>query len=138
VPAGTGQVKLRLDHFVRYAEEQRDDAPLYVFDADFGDEGKPTVPLLGDFAVPHYFGEDLYSFVGEKRRPPYRYPPCLPRLLLPAALALGPRDAATEHAWAVAPGPTTGRRGVGGFYSGRSGRGARCTSTRLQRARGTR
>ncbi|KAJ1486451.1 hypothetical protein T484DRAFT_1890763, partial [Baffinella frigidus] len=32
------KVKLRLDHFVRYVEEQKDDAPLYIFDADFGDE----------------------------------------------------------------------------------------------------
>jgi len=67
------KVKLRLDHFVRYVEEQKDDAPLYIFDADFGDEGKPTIPLLDDFSMPPYFAEDLYSLVGEKRRPPYRW-----------------------------------------------------------------
>lgn len=45
------KVKIRLDYFARYAREQKDDSPLYVFDADFGDEGKPTIPLLEEYSV---------------------------------------------------------------------------------------
>eukprot|EP00802_Teleaulax_amphioxeia_P011316 Tamp_11348.p1 GENE.Tamp_11348~~Tamp_11348.p1 ORF type:complete len:475 (+),score=114.07 Tamp_11348:193-1425(+) len=67
------KVKIRLEHFVRYALEQKDDSPLYIFDADFGDEGKATKPLLDEFAVPEYFREDLFQYVGEDRRPPYRW-----------------------------------------------------------------
>ena len=47
------KVKIRLDYFARYAKEQKDDSPLYVFDADFGDEGKPTIPLLEEYSVHH-------------------------------------------------------------------------------------
>jgi hypothetical protein len=40
---------------------------------DFGDDGKATKPLLDDFSVPEYFREDLFQYVGEDRRPPYKW-----------------------------------------------------------------
>eukprot|EP01137_Pigoraptor_chileana_P024407 Opistho-2@92316 len=67
-------VKVRLAHFAHYAysQRQRDDSPLYIFDSTFGDnEGKRS--LLGDFSIPKYFEEDLFSHAGHKRRPPYRW-----------------------------------------------------------------
>lgn len=73
------KVRLALGHFGEYARTQKDDSPLYVFDADFGDDGKVTQPLLQDFSVPHYFNEDLFKMCGEDKRPPYRW------------LLLGPR-----------------------------------------------
>ena len=76
------KVKLRLDYFAAYARQQRDDSPLYIFDADFGDEGKPTQPLLNEFAVPEYFREDLFQYVGEDRRPPYRWLLLRPKTLI--------------------------------------------------------
>jgi len=67
------KVKIRLDYFARYAATQKDDSPLYIFDADFGDEGKPTLPLLDEYSIPEYFKEDLFQYVGEDRRPPYKW-----------------------------------------------------------------
>ncbi|EKX48677.1 hypothetical protein GUITHDRAFT_136376 [Guillardia theta CCMP2712] len=69
------KVKLRLDYFVHYLKNgaKLDDSPLYVFDADFGDDGKITKPMLDDFTIPIYFREDLYQYAGEEKRPPYRW-----------------------------------------------------------------
>ncbi|CAM9688404.1 unnamed protein product, partial [Choristocarpus tenellus] len=64
-------VKVRLKHFLRYKERQRDDSPLYVFDSHF-DVNHLSKSLLDDFRVPDYFPDDLFEVVGEKRRPPYR------------------------------------------------------------------
>lgn len=65
----TSQVKLK--YFLRYMEHQQDDSPLYIFDSHF-DEYDVSKPLLEDFSVPDYFPDDLFSLVGERRRPPYR------------------------------------------------------------------
>ena len=65
-------VRMRLRHFLRYLERNRDDSPLYVFDATF-DDCKRAKRLLDDYDVPRYFDEDLFRLVGERRRPPYRW-----------------------------------------------------------------
>ncbi|CAN0321599.1 unnamed protein product [Pylaiella littoralis] len=65
-------VKVKLKHFLRYMEHQTDDSPLYIFDSHF-DDHDVAKGLLEDFAVPSYFPDDLFSLVGERRRPPYRW-----------------------------------------------------------------
>lgn len=65
-------VKMKLKYFLRYWKETRDDSPLYVFDSMYNDDKTPST-ILSDYAVPPYFTEDLFSLVGEHRRPPYRW-----------------------------------------------------------------
>jgi histone arginine demethylase JMJD6 len=69
---GGRPVKVKLKHFLRYMKSQRDDSPLYVFDSMYNDDRTPS-QLLGEYAVPPHFGEDLLALVGEHRRPPYRW-----------------------------------------------------------------
>lgn len=77
-------VKIKLKYFARYMANSamKDDSPLYVFDSMYlekagggGDDKKhkAACPILHDYAVPKYFREDLFSLVGEHRRPPYRW-----------------------------------------------------------------
>lgn len=65
-------IKVRLETFFHYLENdaQTEDSPLYVFDSCFG-ETKPE--MLHDYSVPDYFAEDLFSMVGDRRRPPHRW-----------------------------------------------------------------
>lgn len=44
---------------------------MYIFDSHF-DNHDVAKRLLEDFYVPDYFPDDLFSLVGERRRPPYR------------------------------------------------------------------
>ncbi|KUF94030.1 Dynein light chain 1 [Phytophthora nicotianae] len=65
-------IRMKFKYFVTYMNNQTDDSPLYIFDSTF-DDHKDTKPLLDDYKVPKYFPEDLFSLVGEDRRPPYRW-----------------------------------------------------------------
>uniref|UniRef100_K3X3W1 JmjC domain-containing protein n=1 Tax=Globisporangium ultimum (strain ATCC 200006 / CBS 805.95 / DAOM BR144) TaxID=431595 RepID=K3X3W1_GLOUD len=65
-------IRMKFKYFMKYLEHQTDDSPLYIFDSTF-DEKADTKPLLDDYKVPRYFNEDLFSLVGEDRRPPYRW-----------------------------------------------------------------
>lgn len=65
-------IRMRLCHFLEYLQHNKDDSPLYIFDATF-DECKRAKRLLSDYSVPSYFKEDLFGLVGKRRRPPYRW-----------------------------------------------------------------
>uniref|UniRef100_H3G5H1 JmjC domain-containing protein n=2 Tax=Phytophthora ramorum TaxID=164328 RepID=H3G5H1_PHYRM len=65
-------IRMKFKYFMAYLNDQTDDSPLYIFDSTFEDH-KDTKPLLDDYKVPKYFPEDLFSQVGEDRRPPYRW-----------------------------------------------------------------
>jgi histone arginine demethylase JMJD6 len=60
-----------MKHFQKYLKNNKDDSPLYIFDSRFENDSV-SKSLLEDYKVPSYFKEDLFSLVGEKRRPPYR------------------------------------------------------------------
>lgn len=64
-------LQMRMKHFLKYLKNNSDDSPLYIFDSRFENDSVSR-SLLEDYKVPDYFKEDLFSLVGEKRRPPYR------------------------------------------------------------------
>ena len=65
-------VRLSVGDFLEYQgqDSYNDDSPLYIFDSRFGDKkwGKP----LRRYENP-IDAEDLFSLVGERKRPPYRW-----------------------------------------------------------------
>ena len=65
-------IKIKLEYFMKYLRENNDDSPLYIFDTAF-DEDDVAKRILSEYKVPSYFREDLFNFVSEKRRPPYRW-----------------------------------------------------------------
>ena len=65
-------IKVKLRHFMSYLKQNKDDSPLYIFDTAF-DEDKVAKRILQDYKVPVYFRNDLFRYVSESRRPPYRW-----------------------------------------------------------------
>ena len=65
-------IKVRLKYFLKYMYHNRDDSPLYIFDSSF-EKDIHAKSLLHDYVVPSYFQNDLFNYVSEKRRPPYRW-----------------------------------------------------------------
>jgi histone arginine demethylase JMJD6 len=78
---GTGRaIKVRLGHFLRYQATNDDDSPLYVFEPLYDyDDDRVAKALLGHFAPPRHFRDDLFSLCGERERPPYRWWLCGPK-----------------------------------------------------------
>jgi histone arginine demethylase JMJD6 len=76
------KITIRFKYFLQYLKHNKDDSPLYIFDSTYGDLNKKnpkspspkvTQDILYDYEVPSYFPYDLFSLVGERRRPPYRW-----------------------------------------------------------------
>ena len=63
-------LRIEFKYFLEYLVYSQDDSPLYLFEGALERHG---TSLLKDFKVPKYFKEDLFSLVGEKARPPYRW-----------------------------------------------------------------
>ncbi|CAM9578770.1 unnamed protein product [Ectocarpus sp. 12 AP-2014] len=65
-----GGLEFALKDYLRYARESKDELPLYVFDKRFVDK----CPDLGrEYDVPGVFADDLFSVLGEERRPDHRW-----------------------------------------------------------------
>eukprot|EP01031_Cornospumella_fuschlensis_P031830 gene31830-38488_t len=66
------KIKMKLKYFLSYLRENKDDSPLYIFDSNFYEDSNSR-SIMNDFKLPSYFPDDLFSLVGEKKRPPYRW-----------------------------------------------------------------
>ena len=51
-------IRIKLRYFIEYMIHNRDDSPLYIFDATF-DEDRVAKRILDEYRVPEYFDEDL-------------------------------------------------------------------------------
>jgi len=60
-------------YYMNHKKHRRDDVPLYIFDSEFGDEGRRTSALLEEYSVPEWFDEDFLAIMGEEHRPPFRW-----------------------------------------------------------------
>lgn len=65
-------LRVKFKYFLEYMVHQKDDSPLYLFESSF-DDRRRAPELLDYYEVPKYFKDDLFSLVGEKNRPPYRW-----------------------------------------------------------------
>jgi histone arginine demethylase JMJD6 len=66
------KVKMKMKYILQYLKHNVDDSPLYCFDSGY-DCTSGTKGILADYSPPSYFPYDLFSLVGEKKRPPYRW-----------------------------------------------------------------
>ncbi|XP_044474735.1 F-box protein At1g78280 isoform X1 [Mangifera indica] len=67
---GVKNISMKFNDYVSYMKVQRDEDPLYIFDAKFG-EAAPG--LLKDYSVPHLFQEDLFAVLDRDQRPSYQW-----------------------------------------------------------------
>jgi histone arginine demethylase JMJD6 len=66
------KIKIKFKYFLEYMIHNRDDSPLYLFESSI-ENHKELKSLIDDYVVPKYFMEDLFKYVGNDRRPPYRW-----------------------------------------------------------------
>jgi hypothetical protein len=69
-PVFVGNAPLPFGAYCAYADAQRDELPLYLFDRDAFSR---CPALAADFSPPPHFGEDLFAVLGETARPDYRW-----------------------------------------------------------------
>ena len=65
-----GDAPMTFTSYCRYADSQKDEMPLYLFDKNFA---KSVPSLADDYQVPDHFSEDLFAVLGEDERPDYRW-----------------------------------------------------------------
>lgn len=65
-----GALKATLKDYFNYADQTKEERPMYLFDNDFG-ELFPE--LLHDYEVPSYFQTDFFSLIPTDDRPSYRW-----------------------------------------------------------------
>jgi histone arginine demethylase JMJD6 len=62
--------KMRFHRYLAYLANRTDPLPLYLFDRRYY---KIAPEINSEYGVPEYFPQDLFSLVGPKKRPPYRW-----------------------------------------------------------------
>eukprot|EP00030_Apusomonadida_sp_AF-17_P002464 a339756_108.p1 GENE.a339756_108~~a339756_108.p1 ORF type:complete len:410 (+),score=162.32 a339756_108:177-1232(+) len=63
--------RTKLKHYLRYAAENKDDNPFYLFELDLTGEGRE--PILDHYTVPKIFHYDYFGVLPERMRPPFRW-----------------------------------------------------------------
>jgi len=64
-----GPTNMSLHNFFNYADENSDEAPLFIFDPSFGEiASKDGHNVTIDYNVPQYFTEDLFSVLPDRPR----------------------------------------------------------------------
>jgi histone arginine demethylase JMJD6 len=57
---------------MEYLIHNEDDSPLYMFESAIEDI-KEAKSMISKYSVPKFFREDLFTHIGERKRPPYRW-----------------------------------------------------------------
>ncbi|EGR31249.1 jumonji domain protein [Ichthyophthirius multifiliis] len=66
------KIRVELKYFLEYLVHNTDDSPLYMFESAIEDI-KEAKKMIEKYEVPKFFKEDIFQYIGEKKRPPYRW-----------------------------------------------------------------
>lgn len=70
---GGRKLKVTLKEYIEYAIYNRDDSPLYMFEACLEEHPEAKV-MMNDYSPPSILAEDLFTeLLGESRSPPHRW-----------------------------------------------------------------